>query len=225
MKAFLLTISLIFSMLLFSSFVNGQDGSTGKITGKITYNGTVKAQTIKAEGCGTVSDESIMVSKNGGLANVFVHITANVPVSSQRSTGKATIQVKDCQMSPRVVGVMVGQSVNFKNSDGILYNVHGLPKVNKGFNIGMPPTVTKRTSSFSSPEGPFQVKCDVHPLAFSYVAVMTHPYFAVTDGEGRFSIGNLPDGNYEIEAWHEKLGVRKGKVVVKGGTADLSLRY
>jgi hypothetical protein len=47
-------------------------------------------------------------------------------------------------------------------------------------------------------------KCDVHPWMFSYVTVVDHPYFAVTDKDGNFSIKNVPAGKYTITALHRK---------------------
>jgi hypothetical protein len=49
-------------------------------------------------------------------------------------------------------------------------------------------------------------KCDVHGWMNAYMAVMDHPYYAVTDAEGKFEIKSLPPGTYTVEAWHEKAG-------------------
>jgi hypothetical protein len=52
----------------------------------------------------------------------------------------------------------------------------------------------------------------------AFIAVMTHPFYAVTKKDGKFSIANLDAGTYEIEAWHEKLGTQKASVTI--GAAD-----
>lgn len=59
----------------------------------------------------------------------------------------------------------------------------------------------------------------------SYVAVMTHPYFAVTGEDGRFAIDGLPDGTYEIEAWHERLGTRTARVTIRGGKTRTGVNF
>ena len=35
---------------------------------------------------------------------------------------------------------------------------------------------------------------------------MEHPFFSVTDAQGRFVIKNLPPGEYTLATWHESLG-------------------
>ena len=37
---------------------------------------------------------------------------------------------------PHVMGIMVGQPYRILNSDGILHNIHTLPKINPAFNRG-----------------------------------------------------------------------------------------
>jgi hypothetical protein len=33
--------------------------------------------------------------------------------------------------------------------------------------------------------------------------VVSHPYYAVTDGSGRFELADVPPGEYTLVAWHE----------------------
>ena len=162
-----------------------------------------------------------------GRPSVFVQIK-NAPDKDYPTPKEAVvIDQQGCIYLPRVAGVMVDQVLQFKNSDGILHNVHGLPKVNREFNIGMPPTLKESSRTFNKPEPLFKVKCDVHPWMNSYVAVMTHPYFAVTGEDGTFTIdtSGLPDGTYEIEAWHERLGTQTGSVTVSGGEASADFSF
>ena len=83
---------------------------------------------------------------------------------------------------------MVGQPFKLKNSDGLLHNVHALPKVNTPFNMAMPPTAPRPTETFGKEEGMFLVKCDVHPWMSAYVGVFAQPFFAVTGQDGKFTI-------------------------------------
>ncbi|HEX4644895.1 MAG TPA: carboxypeptidase regulatory-like domain-containing protein, partial [Verrucomicrobiae bacterium] len=110
-----------------------------------------------------------------------------------------------CEFQPYVLGVMANQKLRIKNSDPILHNVHARPLAsgNKEFNF---PELTGKsmTLSFPSQEIPVRISCDVHPWMFAYVAVLEHPFFAVTDQDGNFAITNAPSGDYVLEAYHIK---------------------
>ena len=67
---------------------------------------------------------------------------------------------------------------------------------------------------FTAPEVMVRFMCNVHGWMASYVGVMEHPYFAVSDEAGHFEIPNLPPGTYTLEAWHEKFGRRTAQVTV-----------
>ena len=112
------------------------------------------------------------------------------------------------------MGIMVGQTYRILNSDGILHNIHSLPKVNTQFNKAMPPTLKETTTTFAKPEPIFQIKCDVHPWMSAYVGVFTHPFFSVTGTDGKYTISGLDPGTYEITAWHERLGTQTASVTV-----------
>ncbi len=39
----------------------------------------------------------------------------------------------------------------------------------------------------------------------AFILVFSHPFFAITDVEGRYRIDNVPPGNYNVIAWNEGL--------------------
>ena len=151
------------------------------------------------------------------MGNIFVKVT-NPPEGDYPAPSEpVVIDQQGCMYHPHVAAVMAGQPLQFKNSDGILHNVHLLPDANREQNIAMPGSMTETNVTLNQPESMFGVKCDVHPWMQAFVAVMDHPFFAVTDEDGQFTIENLPAGTYEIEAWHERLGTQTAQVTVADG--------
>jgi plastocyanin len=199
----------------------------GTVTGKVTYDDKVPTlrpldmaadPACQAKHTTPVYPDVLVLGDGNTLANVFVAVK-NPPAGSHPAPKTpVVIDQHGCEYRPHVVGLLAGQPLVFKNSDGILHNVHGLPKVNNEFNLGMPATVTTKETVLNKPEPVFPVKCDVHPWMRAYAAVMTHPFFAVTGKDGKFSIKDLPAGTYEVEAWHEKLGTQTASVTV--GASD-----
>lgn len=206
----------------------GQAAFAGTISGTVVYEGkvptlkplAVAAEPMCAKKHATVPNEALVLGAGNTMANVVVKVASGLPAGKTwpAPTTPVTMDQIGCQYVPHVLGVMVGQPFKVLNSDGVLHNVHSLSKVNRSFNMAMPPTRKEASETFTKSEGMFVVKCDVHPWMQSYVGVFEHPFFAVTGTDGKFSIANLPAGTYEIEAWHEKLGTQKGTVTV--GASD-----
>ena len=199
--------------------------SAGNLTGSVKYDGKVPnlkpidmaADPNCAKKHGTPQKNEALVLGNGNtLGNVLVYVKSGLPAGKAFPPPKSPVVMdqKGCHYTPHVMGIMVGQPFKVLNSDGLLHNVHALPKVNKQFNMAMPANRTEATETFTKAEGVFTIKCDVHPWMNAYVGVFAHPFFAVTKPDGAFSIPGLPAGTYDIEAWHEKLGTKTGKVTV-----------
>ena len=90
-----------------------------------------------------------------------------------------------------------------------LHNIHSMAEKNKQFNFAMPKVVKEKETSFGVVEEPFYIKFDLHPWMKSWVLVQDHPYFAVTDDKGNFTIENIPPGTYEVIAWQEKFKMKR----------------
>ena len=109
-----------------------------------------------------------------------------------------------------------------RNSDPLIHNVRSLSEENRPFNIGQPAGTPDRKKVFKDKEGPIELRCDFHPWMRAYLFVMEHPYFAVTDAQGHFTIKGLPVGNYTLAIWHEAFGEQEQKITVKaGGLKDI----
>ncbi len=221
------------TLFLFIFFISNLSYS-GNLTGKINFKGAApKPQKIKmnsdakcvASHKGDVISEQVVVNSNNTLKNVFVYVKKGLE-GKKFPTPKDAVALNQqgCTYSPHVIGVMANQKIDIINSDNTLHNVHALPKSNPQFNIAQPKQGMKTSKSFTKSEVMVKVKCDVHSWMSSYIGVLDHPFYAVSDDKGNFTIKNLTAGDYEVEAWHEKLGVQtlKLKVTDKGATADFT---
>jgi hypothetical protein len=160
-------------------------------------------------------DEEVVVGPGGELANVFVYIKNPPPGNWPAPSTPVTLEQKGCQYHPHVNGIMVGQPLEIKNDDATLHNVHAMPNNNPQFNEGQPVQGMVSTKKFDKAElVPFRIKCDVHGWMKSWMAVMPHPFFAVSQMNGTFTIPNLPPGTYTLVAWHEKYGPKEQQVTV-----------
>jgi hypothetical protein len=106
-------------------------------------------------------------------------------------------------MAPRVQAVMVGTELIIQNSDPFLHTTRGrLPDFKQAFNLVFPRGTPAKEQRIRFP-GVIAVSCDTHAHMKAYILSFAHPYFAVTDGDGRFAIAQVPPGSYTLKAWHE----------------------
>jgi plastocyanin len=195
------------------------------VTGTITFDGKAPALRPLAMDADPVCAkkhakpvlaETLVLGNGNTMGNIIVWVSKGLASGKTYPAPKTpvTLDQHGCLYVPHAMGIMVGQPYRILNSDGILHNVHTLPKINPSFNRAMPATLKEATTSFAKPEPIFQIKCDVHPWMSAYIGVFTHPFFSVTGTDGKFTIANLDAGTYEITAWHERLGTQTATVTV-----------
>jgi plastocyanin len=133
---------------------------------------------------------------------------------------------KGLVFNPHIMAVQQGTTVEFLNSDTVAHNVFwtsvgGDKKA--GHNLGTWPKGEKRSFTFDKP-GVVPLLCNVHPEMASYIVVSPTPYFAETDDSGNYKIKDVPDGSYNVVAWHEGAKNQSKPVTVSGGgKADFTL--
>jgi plastocyanin len=199
--------------------------AASSITGTVTFDG--KAPSLKPlamdadpacakKHSAPVPSESLVLGNGNTMGNIMVYVSKGLPAGKTYPAPKTPVVMDQngCQYKPHIMGIQVGQPYKILNSDGILHNVHTLPKINAAFNKPMPATVKEVTTTFSKEEAIFHIKCDVHPWMSAYMGVFNHPFFSVTGADGKFTISGLDPGTYEITAWHEKLGTKTATVTV-----------
>lgn len=156
------------------------------------------------------------------LKNVVVYLK-DAPARPQPPV-HVEIRQRDESFLPRVVAVPVGSTVDFPNDDPIYHNVFSLSSA-KNFNLGRYPKGKSKSVTFDKP-GLVRVFCDIHSHMSATVLVFNHPWFAVPDDHGQFTLPEVPPGDREITAWHERLGDTTLRVRVDSGrptTADFTL--
>lgn len=156
------------------------------------------------------------------LRNVVVYLK-DAPARQLPPT-RVEIRQRDETFVPRVVAVPIGSTVDFPNDDPIYHNVFSLSSA-KNFNLGRFPQGKSKRVTFDKP-GLVRVFCDIHSHMSATVLVFNHPWFAIPDESGRFQLPEVPPGDREITAWHERLGDTTLRVRVDNGraaTADFVL--
>jgi hypothetical protein len=155
-------------------------------------------------------DESMMIDRDGAVANAFVYVKTGLE-GKLFATPKTPVKIdqKGCWFEPRVFGIQTGQPFYVSNSDPVTHNIHPVARENREWNQSMAPESPVLQRSFALPEVMVPVKCNIHNWMRAWVGVLNHPYFAVSGRDGAFSIPQLPPGTYTIAVWHEKLGTQE----------------
>jgi plastocyanin len=211
-------------------------GNEGAVTGTINFDGAAP----KAEPLDPSSDAFCNASmttkefdyykiKDGKVAEVLVYLTGGElnNFSFPAPAEPAVLDQKGCRYSPRVVALVAGQKLQVKNSDSTSHNVHPQPKNNAGWNQSQPAGAPDITKTFDKAEERIPVKCDQHPWMKAWISVMSHPFFAITDADGKYNIAGVPPGSYTMIVWHEKLGQQSMPVTVTASgsvTKDVTLK-
>lgn len=131
-----------------------------------------------------------------------------------RATRVRAVLQKDKRFVPHVLAVPVGATVEFRNEDELFHNVFSLSKPND-FDLGLYKSGAQREQVFSTP-GPVQLLCNIHASMNGWLYVSDSPWFAQADPNGRFTVKNVPAGQYEAEVWHE-WSTQVAKLTVKVG--------
>ena len=160
--------------------------------------------------------------KDSGDAVVYVD---TIPGKTFPAPGThALMDQKNLVFIPHVLPVLVGTTVDFRNSDAILHNVFSPDKCADKFNLGSWPQNQTRPHTFNAVCFA-TLLCNVHPEMEAFVVVLPTPYFAVTDKSGAYSIKDVPDGSYTVKVWHPKLKETSKPITVAGPTtADFQIQ-
>jgi plastocyanin len=134
--------------------------------------------------------------------------------------GRAVMDQRNETFVPHMLAITTGTTVEFPNSDKFYHNVFSLSKARK-FDLGRYAAGRAKAVRFEQP-GIVRVFCDIHSHMNAFILVFSHPFFALTDSDGRYRIENIPPGTYNVVAWNEGTSSEPRPVTVPdGGIAEL----
>ncbi|MBI3855578.1 MAG: hypothetical protein HY293_07785 [Planctomycetes bacterium] len=153
---------------------------------------------------GPVMSDALVADAGGNVQWAFVYVKSG-PIGTPPPAPTTPVLMDQirCVFTPHMVGVRVGQPLRVLSSDDLLHNVHALPFQNNEFNVGLYTAGLEVVRTFDKPELMVKIKCDVHPWMSSWICVMEHPYFSITNEIGSYGIHGLPPGRFVVEVLHE----------------------
>jgi len=206
------------------------------VSGRVLYTGSLpKPERVPVHRdsrfCGeTVSIDKIHVERaSSGIEDVVISLEGigrGKPLVPDKTV--ITFENRTCRFLPRTNVAVVGSVLEILNSDPILHNTHMRIDSRSGptiINVVQPAGVDVIIKTLQI-AGFFDIRCDAHTFMQASMHVFEHPYFAMTDGTGRFEMAQVPPGTYRLRLWHEALGTRTKTITVPSTgslTVDLGL--
>jgi plastocyanin len=206
--------------------------TAGSVSGTIRFSGEAPApiaiDMAQDPACGEASKTLNMTEQyvfhEGRLANVFIYVKDGLGNRIYMPTKTPVVlDQKGCRYIPHVIGAMVGQPVEFRNSDRTMHNVHIIPPGDddsSGFDISQAPMAGTERHIFRSAGLMIPVRCNNHPWMEAFLNVVKNPFFAVSDAQGKYEIEGLPPGTYTLVAVHEKLGTQSQQITIQSHQAS-----
>lgn len=163
----------------------------------------------------------VTVEQDGGrLAGAVVWLAGVRSGKRLPLARRYEMNIESCRMSPRTQAVFVGGTLNVHNSDRLQHRTRFVRQGTREPVAIVPYSdegqLVPVTAALERP-GVVEARCDLHPWGRAWVAVFDQPYFAVTAGDGSFTLDSVPPGKYTLLAWHPRLGVVRDTVRVRGG--------
>ncbi len=170
---------------------------------------------------------SLTLGTNQAVRDVIVYLGAGVTAGRSRPVAPVTLDQRGCDFVPRVQIAASGAPLVLRNSDPTLHVV----RIDSMSSTNAIQTLLTAATPYAGSEKRFQLANFREPTLLkamnvngrdwmaAYIAVMPHPWAALTDAEGRFTLRDVPAGTHKLFAWHEVLGTLVREVKVTGDHA------
>ena len=192
---------------------------TGAITGRVTQPDVPMSSASRPSVGSIGSTAHDPVDRR--TAVVYLDAAARQAFEAMPSR-RARMNQRREQFSPHVLAVTAGTVVDFPNNDLLFHNVMSLAPGN-AFDLGRYPKGQSRSVRFDTP-GIVPIICDIHAHMSAYVLVFSHPFFSVTDTQGRYTLSNVPPGTHTVKVWSELGAAEPRRVTVGAGVVDADFR-
>ena len=186
-----------------------------RVIGWVPKQSTIEVTKDQAACGATAPNERLIVGPGGGVKNAVVWLDA-IEDPPRPSPTTARVDQKACAFVPHVQVVPVGSRLNLLNSDPIAHIVaaHHQEADRTLFTVATPPGKGKgpRAQPLDEPEI-VELRCDAgHGWSNAFIHVAEHPWYAVTDEAGRFTISDAPSGDWVLRVWHESWQVVREEI-------------
>jgi plastocyanin len=206
--------------------------NAARIDGVVLARGAPADSVVPVRGdtrvCGdSASLREVRINGNA-LSNALVWVDGISAGKQLPDARRATLTVEQCRFDPRIIAVATGFTINVFTRDRVEHRVN-FYREGGGTPVARVHTVDAGqvvpSERIAEQPGIVEARCENHPWVRGYVAVFEHPYFAVTDSNGSFTIEQLPAGTYTVKVWHEGMErpAEQRVVVGAGGTGRLEM--
>jgi plastocyanin len=165
----------------------------------------------------TATIEGRVGTHQSGKTDCLVWVD-DIPGGYPAPNAHAILDQKSMRFIPHTLPILVGTTVDFRNSDSFLHNVFSISPA-KQFNLGLYPTGRVPAILFDKP-GIVAILCNVHPEMSAYIVVLKTPFFAAPGPDGHFIIRNVPSGSRLVRYWSEGGGIQERRVTLVAGTVQ-----
>lgn len=184
--------------------------------------------------------KSLLVSSEGDVANTVVWLEGefsaqggSLPRPKAGASGGQTqfipsqpaiLDQSGCNFEPHVVLIPPGGRLQILNSDPLAHDVRAFEEAFMLFRLDMDTKAKPEERTFDK-SGIYTIRCGLHPWMHAFAVQAAHPFYAVTDAQGRFRMQNVPKGKHRLHIWHETLGETTVHLEVTGPMADFSYTF